>query len=103
MFTRSSISMIALFFALFAATGHAKVAPSVETQVQTREHMLQQLINQPQDSGACEIAQFQGSGAERDAGSIETLAFATALTDNLNDACPIPAPIPNPFENLASL
>ena len=103
MFSRSSISMIALFFALFSAAGHAKVAPSLETQGQFDDQMLQQLINQPQVGGSCEIGQVQDSGAGKGSGSIETLAFAATLTDKLDDACPIPAPALDPFENLASI
>ena len=96
MLTRSAILMIASFFALSAGVASAKVSPALETQVQHRDQVLQQLINQPQGNETCDIGQ---SGFD----SIGTVALGSTLASKLDDSCPIPASSPNPFENVASL
>ncbi|UCD67632.1 MAG: hypothetical protein JSW48_12485 [Betaproteobacteria bacterium] len=97
MLTRSAILMIATFFALSGSLAHAKVSPALETQGQDRDQMLQQLINLPQGSGSCEV------GDQRGFEGIETLGAGVTLASKLEDACPIPAPSPDPFENVAYL
>ena len=96
MLTRSAILMIASFLALSAGVASAKVSPALETQGQHRDQVLQQLINQPQGNESCDIGQwgFDSTGP---------VASGSALASKLDDACPIPAPSPNPFGNVASL
>ncbi len=96
MLTRSALLMIATFFALSAGVASAKVSPALETQGQHRDQVLQQLINQPQGNESCDIGQwgFDSTGK---------VAPGSTLVSKFDDACPIPAPSPNPFENVASL
>ena len=96
MLIRSAILMIATLFALSAGVASAKVSPALETQGPYRDQVLQQLINQPQGNETCEIGQW---GFD----SIGKVAPASALVSKLGDACPIPAPSSDPFENVASL
>ncbi|UCH49267.1 MAG: hypothetical protein JSU95_05645 [Betaproteobacteria bacterium] len=108
MLTRSAILMIATLFALSASVAVAKVSPALETQGQFGDQMLQQLINKPQANESCEIAQmkdFEAAGGRDSIGpdSIGTVALGATLTSKLDDACPIPAPSPDPFENVAYL
>jgi hypothetical protein len=104
MLTRSAILMIASFFALSAGVASAKVSPALETQGQHRDQVLQQLINQPQGNETCDIGQsgFDSIGTVG-FDSIGTVALGSTLASKLDDSCPIPAPSPNPFENVASL
>ena len=96
MITRFALLMIVTLFALSAGVASAKVSPALETQGQNRDHVLQQLINQPQGNETCDIAQwgFESTGK---------VSPDSTLVSKLDDACPIPAPSPNPFENVASL
>ena len=96
MLTRSAFLMIVTFFALSAGVASAKVSPALETQGQNSDQVLQQLINQPQGNETCDIAQwgFDSTGK---------VAPGSTLVSKLDDACPIPAPSSNPFENVASL
>ena len=82
---------------VFTATAHGKVSPALETQNQSRDQMLQQLINQPQGDNTCDVGQLRGFG------NVDKVAIDTTFGGSSGDTCPIPAPLPNPFGNVASL
>ncbi len=94
---RFATLIIASLLVAFTAAAHAKVSPGLETRGQSRDQMLQQLINQPQGGNTCEVGQVRGFG---DVGKV---AIGLTLGGKRNDSCPIPAPSPNPFGNVASL
>ena len=103
MFTRPATLIIASLFALSGALAHAKVAPSIDMEGQSRDQVLQQLIDQPQSNEMCEIDQSQAADGIGGIQSIGSAESALSLVGGLDDTCPIPAPMPNPFDNVASL
>ncbi len=94
---RFATLIIASLLVAFTAAAQAKVSPGFETRGQSRDQMLQQLINQPQGGNTCEVGQVRGFG------DIGKVAVGTILGGKRNDSCPIPAPSPNPFGNVALL
>ena len=94
-------SRFATFFAallLFsAAAAYGKVAPTLDSQQENQDQVLQQLINQPQTDKSCDVNKLRDLVAPAGA------TVNAAISDNADDLCPIPAPPANPFGNIASL
>ena len=103
MLTRPATLIIASLFALSGAMAHAKVAPSIDMERQSRDQVLQQLIDQPLSNEMCGIGHLQAADGIDGMQSIGTVESVITLVSGLDDTCPIPAPMPNSFDNVASL
>lgn len=97
MLARSVILVIAAWLALSGAATHAKVSPSLDSQGKYEQRLLERLIEDSSGRQYCEVERSRGI----DGGF--KLISRVPFPNGVNDACSIPAPRPDPFEDLARI
>jgi len=97
MFTRSAILVVATWLVFGAAIAEAKVSPYLDAQGSYEEQLLEKLIEDSSERQYCEVESTHGV-----AGAV-TLISRMPFENGRNDACSIPGPRPDPFEDIARL
>ena len=95
MLTRSVMLLVAACLALSGAVAQAKVSPSLDTRGTYEHRLLERLIEDSSDHQYCEVEGAHGIDDP------VTLISRTPFPNGVGDACSIPAPRTDPFENIA--
>lgn len=95
MLNRFAILVAAVWLALGGAVAHAKASPSLDTPAQYQQRLLERLIEDSDNPRYCEVERSRG--IERGDKLISRVPFPGGG----NDACSIPAPRPDPFDDIA--
>jgi hypothetical protein len=95
MLTRFVILVIAAWLAPGGAVAHAKVSPSLDTPGKYQQRLLERVIEDSADPRYCEVERPRGIDRP------DRLLSRMPFPGDGNDACSMPAPRPDPFDDIA--